>query len=86
MLLMENVDANIINVAVPSIAKALQIHLLNLKLAITSYLISLAIFVPISGYISDKFGTRKVLFLSIVGGTSLSLLLAFLPYGCNGFY
>jgi len=74
MLLMENVDVNVINVAIPSIAHSLQTSPLDLKLAITSYLISLAIFVPISGYISDKFGTRKVLFFSIVGFTACSLL------------
>jgi EmrB/QacA subfamily drug resistance transporter len=73
MLLMENVDANVINIAVPSISNSLRIPPLDLKLAITSYLISLAIFVPISGYISDKFGTRKVLFFSIIGFTLCSL-------------
>ena len=72
MLLMENVDANIINVAVPTIAKEIDTSPLDLKLAITSYLISLAIFVPISGWVSDKFGTRRVLFLSIIGFTLFS--------------
>lgn len=72
MLLMENVDANIINVAVPSIANEIHTSPLNLKLTITSYLVSLAIFVPISGWVSDKFGTKKVLFLSIFGFTLFS--------------
>ena len=66
MLLMENIDANIISIAIPTIAKSLNTSALNLKLAVTSYLISLAIFIPISGWISDKFGTKKVLFASVL--------------------
>ena len=65
MLLMENVDANIISIAIPTIANSLHTSALNLKLAVTSYLISLAIFIPISGWISDKFGTKRVLFVSV---------------------
>jgi EmrB/QacA subfamily drug resistance transporter len=66
MLLMENIDANIISIAIPTIAMSLHTSALNLKLAVTSYLISLAIFIPISGWIADKFGTKKVLFISIM--------------------
>ncbi len=73
MLLLENMDTNIINIAVPTIAKSLHTHPLELKLAITSYLISLAIFVPISGWVADKFGTQKTLFCSILGFSVLSI-------------
>lgn len=54
MLLMDNVDANIISIAIPTIASSLHTSALNLKLAVTSYLISLAIFIPISGWVSDN--------------------------------
>ena len=66
MLLMDNVDANIIGTAIPTIAVSLHTSALNLKLAVTSYLISLAIFIPIGGWVSDKFGTKKVLLMSVM--------------------
>lgn len=74
MLLLSSVDANILNVAVPTIADSLATRVLNLKLAITSYLIGLALFVPISGYMADKFGTRKVLLISVAAFTIFSAL------------
>lgn len=77
MLLMENVDANIISIAVPTIAKSLSTSALNLKLAVTSYLISLAIFIPISGWVSDKFGTKKVLLASVSMFVVFSMLCGF---------
>lgn len=74
MLLLSSVDSNILNVAVPTIADSLATRVLNLKLAITSYLIGLALFVPISGYMADKFGTRKVLLTSVAAFTIFSAL------------
>jgi len=56
MLLMENMDVSIINIAIPAIATDLGLPPLDLKMAITSYLISLAIFVPISGVITCTIG------------------------------
>jgi EmrB/QacA subfamily drug resistance transporter len=73
MLLMENMDVSIINIAIPAIATDLGLPPLDLKMAITSYLISLAIFVPISGWIADKFGTQRVLCYSIFGFTVFSI-------------
>ena len=74
LILMENIDSNIINVAIPSIAKSFSISPLEIKSAVTSYLVSLAIFMPISGFIADKFGTRKVLFFAVFGFTLFSFL------------
>lgn len=65
MMMMESIDTNILNVAIPSMSEALQVTPLSLKIAITSYLISLSIFIPISGYLADKFGTKNILMLSI---------------------
>ncbi len=76
MLLMENIDANILNIAIPTMATELLIPVLNLKLSVTSYLVGLAIFIPISGWIADHFGTKKVLLWSISLFTICSLLCA----------
>lgn len=67
MMMMESIDTNIITVAIPVMAQSLGVTPLSIKLAITSYLISLSIFIPISGFLADKFGTKKVLILAIVG-------------------
>lgn len=66
LLLMENIDAHILNVAIPQMAHTFNTSVFTLKLAVTSYLIGLSIFIPISGWISDRFGTRNTLILSIV--------------------
>jgi EmrB/QacA subfamily drug resistance transporter len=62
---MESLDTTILNTAVPTIAEALGVVPLNMKAALTSYTISLAVFIPISGWIADKYGTRWVFFTAI---------------------
>jgi EmrB/QacA subfamily drug resistance transporter len=62
---MESLDTTILNTAVPTIADALGIAPLSMKAALTSYTISLAVFIPISGWIADKYGTRRVFFAAI---------------------
>jgi EmrB/QacA subfamily drug resistance transporter len=62
---MESLDTTILNTAVPTIAAALHIGPLSMKAALTSYTLSLAIFIPISGWIADRFGTRRVFFSAI---------------------
>lgn len=66
-MMMESIDTNIITVAIPVMAQSLGVTPLSIKLAITSYLISLSIFIPISGFLADKFGTKRILILAIVG-------------------
>lgn len=65
ILFMEYLDMSVINTAIPSIARDFGESPLLLKLAVTSYLLGLAIFLPISGWITDKFGTKKVLITSV---------------------
>ncbi len=60
-LFMENLDSTIIATALPSIARSLGESPLRLSLAITCYLFSLAVFIPISGWVADRFGARNVL-------------------------
>ncbi len=59
-LFMENTDSTVISTSLPAIAEDLGADPIALKLALTSYLISLAIFIPISGWMADRFGARTV--------------------------
>jgi EmrB/QacA subfamily drug resistance transporter len=59
-LFMENLDSTVIATALPTIAHALDEDPLRLNLAITCYLLSLSIFIPLSGWMADKFGARTV--------------------------
>jgi EmrB/QacA subfamily drug resistance transporter len=92
---MESLDTTILNTAVPTIAAALHVPPLSLKSVLASYTLSLAIFIPISGWMADRFGTRRV-FASAIGVFSLGsflcgissnvpLLVAFrVLQGCGG--
>lgn len=73
-LFMEALDTTILNTGVPMIARALGVAPLSMKAALTSYTISLAVFIPISGWIADRFGTRRVFFTAIGIFTVGSLL------------
>ena len=63
---MEALDTTILNTAVPAIAKALGVVPLSMKAVLSSYTLSLAVFIPISGWMADRFGTRRV-FSSAIG-------------------
>jgi EmrB/QacA subfamily drug resistance transporter len=59
-LFMENMDSTVIATSLPAIAADIGANPLALKLAVTSYLLSLAVFIPASGWTADRFGTRTV--------------------------
>ena len=59
-LFMENMDSTVIATSLPAIAADIGTDPLALKLAVTAYLISLAIFIPVSGWTADRFGARTV--------------------------
>src|SRR2546422_11559880 len=71
---MESLDTTILNTAVPAIAKALAVAPLSMKAVLSSYTLSLAVFIPISGWMADRFGTRRV-FASAIGLFTLGSLL-----------
>jgi EmrB/QacA subfamily drug resistance transporter len=73
-LFMESLDTTILNTAVPAIATALHVAPLSMKSVLASYTLSLAIFIPISGWMADRFGTRRV-FASAIGIFSLGSFL-----------
>ncbi|MGA9722907.1 MAG: MFS transporter [Candidatus Binatus sp.] len=73
-LFMEMLDATVISTALPAMAKSLGEDPIKLNLAITSYLLSLAVFIPISGWMADRYGARTVFRTAIVIFTTGSVL------------
>lgn len=65
-LFLQNLDTSIMATALPSIANSLQVETLHLNLAITSYLLSLAVFLPASGWLADRFGPKRVFCSAII--------------------
>jgi len=65
-LFMETMDSTVIATSLPVIAADLGEDPIALKLAITSYLLSLAVFIPVSGWMADRFGARTVFRMAIV--------------------
>jgi EmrB/QacA subfamily drug resistance transporter len=72
--LMEQLDQTIIVTAVPQMAKTLVVSPLALNLAITTYILALAIFIPVSGWFADRFGARRVFVAALVVFTLGSIL------------
>jgi EmrB/QacA subfamily drug resistance transporter len=73
-LFMENLDSTVIATSLPAIAQDLHEDPISLKLALTSYLVSLAIFIPASGWAADRFGARKIFRIAILLFTFGSIL------------
>ncbi|WP_027815440.1 MFS transporter [Paraburkholderia bannensis] len=59
-MFMENVDATVIVTSLPALARDLGQDPITLKLAVTSYVIGLGVFIPICGWVADRFGSRNV--------------------------
>lgn len=64
-LFLQNLDTSVMATALPSIAESLKVPPLHLNLAITSYLLSLAVFLPVSGWLADRLGAKRVFCLAI---------------------
>src|SRR6202034_3316270 len=71
---MESLDTTILNTAVPAVSEAMHVAPLSMKAVLASYTLSLAVFIPISGWMADRYGTRRV-FASAIGLFSLGSLL-----------
>ena len=71
---MESLDTTILNTAVPVVSRALGVSLLSMKAVLASYTLSLAVFIPVSGWMADRFGTRRV-FASAIGIFTLGSML-----------
>ena len=64
-LFLQNLDTSVMATALPTIAGALDVSVLHLNLAITSYLLSLAVFLPVSGWLAERFGARRVFCVAV---------------------
>lgn len=62
---METLDVTIITTAIPKMALDFGINPINLKLALTSYLLSIALFIPISGWVADRWGTQRAFIFAL---------------------
>ena len=73
-LFMQNVDSTVIATALPSMARAFGAEPIHMNVALTSYMLSLAVFIPASGWMADRFGTRNVFRIAIAVFTLGSVL------------
>jgi EmrB/QacA subfamily drug resistance transporter len=73
-LFMENLDSTVITTSLPIIADSFAENVLRLNLAVTCYLLSLAVFIPLSGWVADRFGARTVFRAAIAVFTTGSIL------------
>jgi EmrB/QacA subfamily drug resistance transporter len=71
---MENLDGTIIATALPQIARSFHVGAVSLNIGMTAYLITLAVFIPISGWVADRFGSRSIFAAAITVFTIASLL------------
>src|SRR6201988_2188084 len=71
---MQSLDTTILNTAVPGIARALGVAPLSMKAVLATYTLSLAVFIPVSGWMANRFGTRRVFAAAIGLFTAGSLL------------
>ena len=74
---MENLDGTIIATALPQMARSFHVGAVSLNLGMTAYLITLAVFIPISGWMADRFGSRSIFASAIAVFTLASLLCGF---------
>ena len=78
-IFMQMLDSTILNTSLPSIANDLNESPLNMQNAIISYVLTLALFMPVSGFLADKFGTKKVFIISLILFSLGSLLCSLSP-------
>ena len=73
---MENLDGTIIATALPQMARSFRVSAVSLNIGMTAYLLTLAVFIPISGWVADRFGARSIFAAAIATFTFASLLCA----------
>jgi EmrB/QacA subfamily drug resistance transporter len=73
-LFMEQLDSTIVNTSIPAMAASLGVTPLSLKAVVTSYILSLAVCIPISGWLAERFGSRRVFLFAVSLFTVSSVL------------
>ncbi|WP_421524320.1 DHA2 family efflux MFS transporter permease subunit [Pseudomonas yamanorum] len=71
---MENLDATVIATALPDIAKTFGVGAVDVNIGMSAYMLAVAVFIPISGWLADRFGSRRVFGSAIVLFSVSSLL------------
>ncbi|MDQ0668392.1 DHA2 family efflux MFS transporter permease subunit [Pseudomonas sp. W2I6] len=71
---MENLDATVIATALPDIAKTFGVGAVDVNIGMSAYMLAVAVFIPISGWLADRFGSRRVFGWAIVLFSLSSLL------------
>ena len=75
-LFMQNFDSTVVATALPSMARGLHVNPIHLSSAITAYVVALTVFIPISGWVADRFGAKRVFMAAIAVFTTASALCA----------
>ncbi|MDR1085778.1 MAG: MFS transporter [Deltaproteobacteria bacterium] len=78
-LFMQSIDGSVLNNALPSMAAALNVNPLQMQAVIVAYLLTAALFIPLSGWLADRFGVRRVFCLAIIIFSFGSLCCALSP-------
>ncbi|MGE8679464.1 MAG: MFS transporter, partial [Achromobacter marplatensis] len=73
---MENLDGTVITTAVPAMARDFGVNPTDLSLGVSAYLLTLGVFIPISGWMADRFGSRRVFSSALILFTLASLACA----------
>jgi len=71
---MENLDGTVIATALPQMGKSFHVNPVDLNIGMTAYLLMLAVFIPISGWVADRLGARTVFAAAIAVFTASSVL------------
>jgi MFS family permease len=71
---MENLDATVITPAIPQMAASFAVRPVDLNTGVSAYMLTLGVFIPVSGWVADRFGARKVFAAAIAVFTMASLL------------
>jgi EmrB/QacA subfamily drug resistance transporter len=78
-LFMEQLDSTIVNTGIPAMAASLGVTPLSLKAVVTSYILSLAVSIPVSGWLAERFGSRRVFLFALGLFTVSSVLCGIAP-------
>lgn len=73
-LFMEQLDSTIVNTGIPAMAASLEVTPLSLKAVVTSYILALAVSIPVSGWLAERYGSRRIFMLAVALFTVSSVL------------
>src|SRR5437763_3821162 len=71
---MDLLDTTIVNVALPALQHDFHTSVDRIEWVVTGYLLSLAVFIPVSGYLADRFGSKRIYLIAIALFTTASVL------------